>query len=81
VVPDARGQKPAELRHCTLFGPKILTPSATSKAGENGLPPTGIPYLIVAGTIVVKDSRGLNVWPGQAIRFPVEVKGRFAPWA
>ena len=47
--------------------------------GENGLPPVGIPYVIVNGTIVVKDSKVLSVRPGQSIRFPVEAKGRFQP--
>ena len=40
----------------------------------------GIPYVIVNGTIVVKDSKVLkDVYPGQAIRFPVEDKSRFKP--
>jgi N-acyl-D-aspartate/D-glutamate deacylase len=31
----------------TLFDPKTVAPRATYKAGENGLPPVGIPYVIV----------------------------------
>ena len=38
-----------------------------------------MPYVIVNGTIVVKDSEVLPVKPGQPIRYPVEEKGRFEP--
>ena len=63
----------------TLFDPDTVTDHATYKAGEQGLPSTGIPYVIVNGTIVVKDSEVLPVKPGQPIRYPVEEKGRFEP--
>lgn len=63
----------------TLFDPLRVTDNATYKAGENGKPSTGIPYVIVNGTIVVKDSTVLPVRPGQPIRYPVEEKGRFLP--
>ena len=62
-----------------LFDPETVAPRATYKAGENGLPPVGMPYVIVNGTIVVRDSKVLPVRPGQSIRFPVEAKGRFQP--
>lgn len=62
-----------------IFDPKKVAPRATFKQGENGLPPTGMHYVIVNGTIVVKDSKVLDVRPGQAIRFPVEASGRFKP--
>jgi len=61
----------------TLFDPMTVTDNATYKAGENGLPSTGIPHVIVNGTIVVKDLEVLPVRPGQPIRYPVEEKGRF----
>ena len=63
----------------TLFDAEKVAARATYKSGENGLPPVGIPYVIVNGTIVVKDSEVLPVRPGQSIRFPVEAKGRFQP--
>ena len=63
----------------TLFDPETVAPSATYKAGEHGLPSKGIPYVIVNGTIVVDNHQVLDVRPGQAIRFPVEKKGRFQP--
>ena len=38
-----------------------------------------MPYVIVRGTVVVKDPRVLPVKAGQPIRYPVESKGRFQP--
>ncbi len=61
----------------TLFDPATVTDRSTYKAGENGLPSTGIPHVIVNGTLVVKDSEVLPVYPGQPIRYPVEEKGRY----
>lgn len=62
----------------TILDPKTVKDNATYAKGT--LPTTGIPYVIVAGTIVVKDSTVLkDVNPGQPIRFPVEEKGRFKP--
>ena len=58
---------------------KTVAARATYKAGENALPPIGIPYVVVAGKIVVKGSEVQNVNAGQPIRFPVEDKGRFEP--
>jgi cytosine/adenosine deaminase-related metal-dependent hydrolase len=63
----------------TLFDPQTVAPRATYKARENGLPSAGIPWVIVNGTIVVRDSEVQNVRPGQSIRFPIEAKGRFVP--
>lgn len=63
----------------SIFNPKKVTDHATYKAGENGLPSTGIPYVIVNGTLVVKDSVVLPVKAGQSIRFPLENEGRWEP--
>lgn len=64
----------------TIFDPEKVTDNATYKIGEQGLPSTGIPYVLVFGTLVVKDSKVLKgVTPGQPIRFPVEEEGRFVP--
>lgn len=63
----------------TIFDAEKVTPGATYKAGENALPPKGIPYVVVGGKIVVKDSLVQNVNAGQPIRFPLEDKGRFEP--
>ena len=51
----------------TIFDPATVRQNATVKNG--GLPSTGIPYVVVNGTIVVKDSKVLKgVYPGQPVR-------------
>ena len=51
----------------TVFNPDMVKQVATPANG--GLPSTGIPYVIVNGTVVVKDSKVLkDVYPGQPIR-------------
>jgi hypothetical protein len=64
----------------TIFDPETVTDNATYKIGSNGLPSTGIPYVLVSGTVVVHDSEIVEgVFPGQPIRYPVEEKGRWVP--
>ena len=63
----------------TIFDAKTITDNSTFQVGEHGTPTTGIPYVVVNGTVVVKDSKVLPVKPGQQIRFPVEDKGRAKP--
>ncbi len=64
----------------TIFDAEKVQDNSTYKTGEQGLPTTGIPYVIVNGTIVVKDSEfQQGVFPGQPIRFPMEEGGRFEP--
>jgi len=63
----------------TIFDPENVTDKATYKAGEQGLPTAGIPYVIVNGQQVVRNGQFQKVWAGQPIRFPVEGKGRFEP--
>lgn len=54
----------------TIFDPKTVKDNSTTK--QAGLPSTGIPCVIVNGTVVVKDSKVLKgVYPGKAIRLPV----------
>lgn len=53
----------------TIFDPATVTDNASWEQGKNTLPSTGIPYVVVNGTVVVKDSKVLkNVFPGQPIR-------------
>lgn len=62
----------------TIIDPQTVTDNATYAKGT--LPTTGIPYVIVNGTIVVKDSIVLkDVNPGLPIRFPVETEAHFEP--
>ena len=63
-----------------IFDAENVTAHADYKSRTNGLPSTGIPYVLVNGTVVVRNSEVLkDVTPGQSIRFPVEAKGRFIP--
>jgi N-acyl-D-glutamate deacylase len=63
----------------TIFDAETITDNSSFKVGQHGIPTTGIPYVVINGAIVVKDSKVLPVKPGQEIRFPVEDKGRFKP--
>jgi len=57
----------------TIFNPKTVTDNSSLDNGKNALPSTGIPYVVVNGTIVVKDSKVLkDVFPGKPIRLPVK---------
>tara|TARA_R110000850_G_scaffold60079_3_gene138166 strand:- start:121 stop:1629 length:1509 start_codon:yes stop_codon:yes gene_type:complete len=53
----------------TVFDPDTVQDNSALDQGKNSLPSTGIPYVVVNGTIVVKDSEVLKgVFPGQPIR-------------
>ncbi len=50
-----------------IFDPITVTDNSTMKQGA--MPATGIPYVLVNGTVVVKDSKVLkDVYPGKPIR-------------
>ena len=50
----------------TIFDPKTVKENATMK--DAGLPSTGIPYVLVNGTVVVRDSETVNdVFPGKPV--------------
>jgi N-acyl-D-aspartate/D-glutamate deacylase len=71
AIPRSREEDPFEA-DITIFDPETVTDNASWEDGKNTLPSTGIPYVIVNGTVVVKDSKVLKgVYPGQAIRNPV----------
>ncbi len=62
----------------TVFDPEKIRDNATYKVGENGNPSTGIPYVLVNGVIMVMDSKEQSgIYPGQAIRYPIENTGRW----
>ena len=80
VAMQERGRlQVGKIADITIFNPETITENSGFKVGEHGIPTTGIPYVVVSGTIVVKDSEVLPVKPGQEIRFPVEPEGRFEP--
>jgi hypothetical protein len=62
-----------------VFNPKTVAPGSDYKKGENGLPPKGIPHVIVNGRFVKRNNKATNVMAGVPIRYPVEKKGRFVP--
>lgn len=72
MVPDmkVRGRiRKGAVADITIFDADKVIDNADWKPGMNSLPSTGIPYVIVNGTIVVKDSKVLKgVFPGQPIR-------------
>jgi hypothetical protein len=62
----------------TIFNPDTVREMSDYKPGKNGIPPEGIPYVLVNGTVVVKESKVLkDVFPGQPIRYPVVAESRF----
>ena len=62
----------------TILDAATVTDNATYAHGTR--PTTGIPYVVVNGEIVVRESKVLpEVFPGHAIRFPIEDMGRFEP--
>jgi N-acyl-D-aspartate/D-glutamate deacylase len=61
--------KPGAIADITIFDPATVTDNVTFEEGKNRLPSTGIPYVVVNGTVIVKDSRvQKGVCPGQSIR-------------
>ena len=52
----------------TIIYPKTVTDNSSMDRGKNVLPSTGIPYVIVNGTVVVDNSKVQKVFPGVAIR-------------
>jgi len=52
----------------TIFDPERVTDNSSFENGKNTLPSTGIPYVVVNGKIVVKDSVVQRVAAGVAIR-------------
>ena len=59
-----------------VFNPDTVRDNSTYEPGMGAIPSTGIPYVLVNGTVVVKDSVVQKVFPGKPIRFPVLAKGR-----
>jgi len=57
----------------TIFDPATVRDNSSLDKGKNALPTTGIPYVIVNGTVVVKDSKvQKGVYAGKPVRLPVQ---------
>lgn len=53
-------------RQATVFDPETVQDNSTMQDG--GLPSSGIPYVLVNGTVVVRDSENVeDVFPGKPI--------------
>ena len=63
----------------TIFDAEKVTDNANYTKGQQGLPTTGIPYVIVNGKIVVNDSKVQNVFAGKAIRYEEASEGKWIP--
>lgn len=62
----------------TVFDPETVTENSDYAEGKNGLPATGIPFVLVGGVVVVDNSKVLEgVFPGRQIRYPVMTESRF----
>ena len=65
--------QPGAAADLTLIDFDKVQDNADWKQGMQSMPSTGIPYVIVNGTIVVKNSKVLkDVYPGQPIRNAIE---------
>jgi hypothetical protein len=62
-----------------VFDPDTVAEGSDYKGGTQGLPPKGLPHVIVNGRFVKRDGKATDVMAGQPIRYPVEKKGRFVP--
>ncbi len=59
-----------------IFDPESIQDNSSLEKGKNALPTTGIPYVVVNGTIVVKNSKVLKgVYPGKPVRCPIDTTG------
>jgi hypothetical protein len=74
---DERGRmQEGMIADITIFNPETVTDNSTYEKGM--VPSTGIPYVLINGTIVVKDSEVLRgVFPGQPIRFEPTTESKY----
>ena len=55
----------------TIFDPQTVRDNSTMKQG--GLPASGIPFVLVNGTVIVRDGKVLKgIYPGRPIRLPAK---------
>jgi hypothetical protein len=62
-----------------IFDPEKVREGSSYKKGEQGLPPHGLPHVIVNGVFVKKHNKATDMFPGKPIRYPVEEKPRHVP--
>ena len=74
---DVRGRmQEGMVADITIFNPETIKDNATYEKGF--APSSGIPYVLINGTIIVKDSEVLrDVFPGQPIRFEPTTESKY----
>ena len=77
---DVRGRmQEGMIADIVIFDAKTVKEGSSYKAGEQGLPPIGMPHVIVNGIFVKRDNKATDKFPGQPIRYPVEDTPRHKP--
>jgi N-acyl-D-glutamate deacylase len=62
-----------------VFDPDRVAEGSSYKAGEQGLPPIGLPHVIVNGQFVKRDGQATGAMAGVPIRYPIENEARWVP--
>ena len=64
-----------------VFDPEKVSEGSGYESGTNGLPPIGLPHVIVNGQFVKRDNKAIKAMVGLPVRYPIEKSGRFEPVA
>jgi len=67
------------LSNSVVFDSDEVREQSTYKAGTQGLPPVGLPHVIVNGAFTKRDNQATDEFPGLPIRYPVEDRPRHIP--
>jgi N-acyl-D-glutamate deacylase len=62
-----------------IFDPETVAPGSDYKAGMQGIPPIGLPHVMVNGVFAKRDNEATGKLPGRPMRFPVEDEPRQVP--
>ena len=77
---DVRGRmQEGMVADIVIFNPKTVKPGSSYTKGEQGLPPIGMPHVIVNGVFVKQNNKATDKFPGQPIRYAEEKEPRHVP--
>ena len=77
---DRRGRmQEGMVADIVIFDPEKVREGSGYESGTNGLPPIGLPHVIVNGKFVKRDNKAIEEMAGLPVRYPIEEKGRFKP--
>jgi hypothetical protein len=62
-----------------VFDPKTVGLKSEYSGGKQGLPPIGMPHVIVNGVFAKRDNKATGALPGKPLRFEPEAEARFKP--